>query len=129
MARLDEFIAFRATIQLLKETGQSEIIEKVYQQCKNQDELAPEQLENFVKQIYKPFTPEQISDKIAAMLKTADIKAEINVIFQSIENLHEACPKNPGDWYFTGNYPTPGGIKVVNRAFINFYEGKKSRAY
>ena len=129
MARLDEFIAFRATIELLKETGQSEIIEKVYQQCKNQDELAPEQLENFVKQIYKPFTPEQISDKIAAMLKTADIKAEINVIFQSIENLHEACPKNPGDWYFTGNYPTPGGIKVVNRAFINFYEGKKSRAY
>ncbi|MCB0472054.1 MAG: amidophosphoribosyltransferase [Flavobacteriaceae bacterium] len=129
MAKLDEFIAFKATIELLKETGRYHIVDEVYKKCKKQDELGNEAPENYVKAIYEPFTPEQISDKIAQMLKTAEINAEIKVIFQTIENLHQACPKNPGDWYFTGNYPTPGGIKVVNRAFVNFYEGKKTRAY
>ena len=129
MAKLEEFIAFRATIQLLKETKQEYILDEVYKKCKKQDNLEDHLIENYVREIYKPFTPEQISDKIAQMLKTENINAEINVIFQSIENLHKACTKNSGDWYFTGNYPTTGGTKVVNRAFINFYEGISKRAY
>ncbi|MEZ4842037.1 MAG: amidophosphoribosyltransferase [Flavobacteriaceae bacterium] len=129
MAKLDEFIAFKATLELLKETNQYHIVDEVYQKCKKQHEIAEDKLENYVKDIYKPFTPEQISDKIAEMLKTDDIKAEIRIIYQSIENLHKACPKNAGDWYFSGNYPTIGGTKVVNRAFINFYEGNNKRAY
>ena len=129
MAKLEEFIAFRATIQLLKETDQENILDEVYKNCKKQDTLEDHLIENYVREIYKPFTPEQISDKIAQMLKTENINAEINVIFQSIENLHKACTKNAGDWYFTGNYPTIGGTKVVNRAFINFYEGISKRAY
>ncbi len=129
MAKLEEFIAFKATLQLLKETDQEYILDEVYKKCKNQYALEDHLIENYVREIYKPFTPEQISDKIAQMLKTETINAEINVIFQSIENLHKACTKNAGDWYFTGNYPTIGGTKVVNRAFINFYEGVNKRAY
>ncbi len=129
MAKLEEFIAFKATLELLKETNQTHIIEEVYQKCKLQDSLEDHLIENYVRDFYKPFTAEQISDKIAQMLKTETINADIKVIFQSIENLHEACPKNAGDWYFTGNYPTIGGTKVVNRAFINFYEGNNKRAY
>jgi len=129
MAKLEEFIAFKATLKLLKETNQYHIVEEVYQKCKNQDDLETHLIENYVREIYKPFTAEQISDKIAQMLKTESINAEIVVIFQSIENLHLACPKNAGDWYFTGHYPTIGGTKVVNRAFVNFYEGKNKRAY
>ncbi|MDJ0646799.1 MAG: class II glutamine amidotransferase [Flavobacteriaceae bacterium] len=129
MARIDEFIAFKAAIALLKETNQYHIVEEVYKKCKNQDHVPEGELENYVRAIYKPFTPGQISDKIAEMLKTEDIKADVKVIFQSIEGLHEACPDHLGDWYFTGKYPTPGGTKVVNRAFMNFYEGKKRRAY
>ena len=129
MAKLEEFIAFKATLQLLKETDQEYILDEVYKKCKNQYTLEDHLIENYVREIYKPFTPEQISDKIAQMLKTETINAEINVIFQSIENLHKACTKNAGDWYFTGNYPTIGGTKVVNRAFINFYEGINKRAY
>jgi amidophosphoribosyltransferase len=127
MARIDEFIAFKATLELLKESGQSNVIDAVYEKCKaNEENPNPE---NYVKEFYAPFTPEQISDKIAEMLKTEDISAEVEIIFQSIENLHKACPNHTGDWYFTGNFPTPGGIRVVNRAFVNFYEGKKERAY
>ena len=127
MARIDEFIAFKATLELLKETGQYHIIEDVYQKCKaSLNELNPE---NYVKEVYAPFTPEQISDKIAQLLKTDTIKADIKIIFQSIKNLHRACPNHTGDWYFTGDFPTPGGMKVVNKAFVNFYEGKKERAY
>ena len=127
MARIDEFIAFKATLELLKETGQSNVVDQVYEKCKeNEDNPSPE---NYVKQFYAPFTPEQISDKIAEMLRTEEIGAEVEIIFQSIENLHRACPNNTGDWYFTGNFPTPGGMRVVNRAFVNFYEGKKERAY
>jgi len=129
MAKLEEFIAFKATIALLKETDQYHIVEEVYQKCKKQDSLDEHLIENYVREIYNPFTADQISDKIAQMLKTDSINAEIKVIFQSIENLHIACPKNAGDWYFTGIYPTIGGTKVVNRAFINFYEGKNKRAY
>ncbi|MCF6223525.1 MAG: amidophosphoribosyltransferase [Flavobacteriaceae bacterium] len=127
MARLEEFIAFKATLALLKDTNQYHIIDEVYQKCvANAD---GENTENYVKAIYAPFSAEQISDKIAELLKTKDISAEIKIIFQSIDNLHKACPNNLGDWYFTGNFPTKGGMKVVNRAFINFYEGKKERAY
>ncbi|MCF6348143.1 MAG: amidophosphoribosyltransferase [Flavobacteriaceae bacterium] len=129
MAKLEEFIAFKATLELLKETNQTHIIEEIYQNCKQQDSMEDHLIENYVRDFYKPFTAEQISDKIAQMLKTETINADIKVIFQSIENLHEACPKNAGDWYFTGNYPTIGGTKVVNRAFINFYEGNNKRAY
>ncbi|MET2986401.1 amidophosphoribosyltransferase [Aureibaculum conchae] len=129
MAKLEEFIAFKATLELLKETNQYEIVESVYKKCKQQNKLKENEVENYVKEIYNPFTAEQISDKIAQMLKTETINAEIKVIFQPLKNLHKACPKNAGDWYFSGDYPTVGGTKVVNRAFINFYEGNNKRAY
>ena len=129
MARLDDLIAFKATVELLKETQNGGIINKVYSQCKAQENLPKEKIQNYVKAIYKPFTPEQISHKIAQMLKLEHIQTDIEVIYQRIENLHLACPNHLGDWYFTGNYPTPGGNRVVNRAFINFIENKKDRAY
>ncbi len=127
MARIDEFIAFKATLELLKERNLYHIIDEVYKKCK--DSLNQEHTENYVKEIYAPFTPEEISDKIADLLRTENIKSEVKIIFQSIEDLHKACPNDTGDWYFTGDFPTPGGIKVVNKAFMNFYEGKKERAY
>ena len=127
MARLEEFIAFRATLELLKDTNRYHIIEEIYQKCKENIENGNP--ENYVKAMYDPFTADQISDKIAEMLKTEEINSEVKIIFQSIDTLHKACPNNPGDWYFTGNYPTKGGMKVVNKAFINFYEGVKERAY
>ena len=127
MARIDEFIAFKATLELLKDTGQYGIVEEVYKKCRQS--LDQEHPDNHVKEIYAPFTAEQISDKIAELLKTDNIKSEVKIIFQSIENLHRACPNDLGDWYFTGDFPTAGGMKVVNKAFINFYEGRKERAY
>ncbi|MGY0426126.1 MAG: amidophosphoribosyltransferase [Polaribacter sp.] len=129
MARIDAFIAFKAAIELLKDTKQYAIVDKVYKKAKEQQLNADTEIVNFVKEIYLPFTTEQISGKIAEMLKTENIKAEIEVIYQSVENLHKACPDNLGDWYFTGDYPTPGGHRVVNEAFINFYEGNNKRAY
>lgn len=129
MAKLGDFIAFRAAIELLKETGQDNIINEVYKKSKAQESLPKEEIRNFVKEIYEPFTTNQISDKIAQMLKTIEIKAELKIVFQSIENLHKACPDHLGDWYFTGDYPTPGGNKVVSRSFINFIEGRNIRAY
>jgi amidophosphoribosyltransferase len=129
MAKLNDFIAFRATIALLKDTGKEEIINEVYRKSKSQQHLPKEKIINYVKEIYKPFTPDQISNKIAQLLKTSDIKAEVNIIYQSIENLHIAVPNDLGDWYFTGDYPTPGGNKVVNTSFINYIEGKNERAY
>ena len=129
MAKLEDFIAFKATLELLKEFNKTHILDEIYKKCKTQDSIADDHLENYVREMYKPFTAEQISDKIAQLLKTKDIKADVKVIFQSIEGLHKACTKNEGDWYFTGKYPTIGGTKVVNRAFINFYEGKNKRAY
>jgi amidophosphoribosyltransferase len=127
MARIDEFIAFKATLELLKDTDQYHIVEQVYKKCK--ESIHEDRPQNYVKEIYAPFTAAEISDKIAELLKTEHINAKVKIIFQSIENLHKACPNDTGDWYFTGDFPTPGGIKVVNKAFVNFYEGKKERAY
>ena len=129
MANLEGLVAFRAALSLLKDAGKYELIEKVYAKCKAQENYEDSEVENFVKEIYAPFSATQISEKIATLLCADGIKAEVKIIFQTIENLHHACPKNLGDWYFTGNYPTDGGNRVVNQAFINFYEGKKERAY
>lgn len=129
MAKLEGLIAFQAAIELLKERNQYHIVEEVYQKCKAQEKLKDAEVLNFVTEIYAPFTDTEISNKIAEMLHPEDIKAEIKIIFQTVANLHLACPKNLGDWYFTGDYPTPGGNRVVNRAFMNFYEGKDARAY
>ena len=124
MTRLSEFVAFRAAVELLHDTHQESIINTVYLKCKKQEGLPKEEIKNFVKEIYKPFSAEQISEKIAKLLTPKDTKAEIFVIFQTIEDLHTAIPNHTGDWYFTGNYPTPGGNKVVNKSFINYCEGK-----
>lgn len=129
MARIDAFIAFKAALELLKDHDKYHIVEDVYKKCIAQKSKKDEDIINYVKEIYGSFKPEEISAKIAEMLKTEDIKAEVEVIYQSIEGLHKACPDNLGDWYFTGNYPTPGGMRVVNQAFINFYEGNDERAY
>jgi len=129
MAKLSEFIAFQAAIALLKETNQKSVINEVYKKCKEQELLPPEQMKNYVKMIYKPFTPEEISQKIAELLTAKDIKAEVQILFQNIEDLHISCPNNLGDWYFTGDYPTPGGNRVANRSFINFVEGRDERGY
>jgi amidophosphoribosyltransferase len=129
MAKMGDFIAFEAAISLLHETGQSDVIESVYEQCKAQVSYPKEEVKNVVQGIYAPFSDEQISKKIAELLTPAAINAEIEIIFQRVENLHKACPNHLGDWYFTGNYPTPGGNKVVNRAFINWKENKNQRAY
>lgn len=129
MAKLGDFVAFRAAIELLKETGKETVINDVYKKSKSQENLPKEQIVNYVKEIYKPFTPEEISAKISELLKSKEVKAEVEIIFQTIENLHAACPNDTGDWYFTGKYPTPGGNKVVNKSFINFIEGKNQRAY
>ncbi|MCY2686424.1 amidophosphoribosyltransferase [Salinimicrobium sp. TH3] len=129
MARLENLVAFQAALALLKESDQLHIVEEVYEKCKKQVDLDDKEVKNFVKEIYAPFTDEQISDKIAELLSDESIKAEVKIIFQTVENLHKACPKNLGDWYFTGDYPTFGGNRVVNRAFINFFEGSTERAY
>ncbi len=129
MAKLTDFIAFRATIALLKETRQEHIINEVYRLCKAQENLPKEEVVNHVKAIYKPFTAEQISERIARMVTSPDVKAKVSIVYQSIENLHKAIPGHTGDWYFTGDYPTPGGNKVVNKSFINYIEGRNERAY
>lgn len=129
MARIGDFIAFKAALELLKETNQYHIVEEVYQKAIAQRGQQDDAIVNYVKEIYAPFSRVEISAKIAEMLKTKDIKAEVEVIYQSVENLHKACPDNLGDWYFTGDYPTDGGHRVVNEAFINFYEGNDKRAY
>jgi amidophosphoribosyltransferase len=129
MAILGKFVAFEAAIALLKERKQSNVIDEVYRKCKEQQHLPKEEMVNYLKDIYKPFTDEQISAKIAELLKPDDCKAEVEIVYQTVDNLHIACPNDLGDWYFTGDYPTPGGNKVVNTAFINFIEGIKGRAY
>lgn len=129
MAKLEGLIAFQAAHELLKERGLEHIVEDVYKKCKAQENLPDTEVVNHVTEFYAPFSDQEISDKIAQMLSSENIKAEVKIIFQSVENLHKACPKNLGDWYFTGDYPTPGGNRVVNRAFINFYEGNDARAY
>lgn len=129
MAKMGDFIAFEATIQLLRDTNQTSIIDEVYKKCLEQVNLPKEQVRNYVKEIYAPFTDEQVSAKIAELLTPPTIKAKVEIVFQSVENLHVACPNHLGDWYFTGNYPTPGGNKVVNKAFINWVEKRNERAY
>ena len=129
MARLEGLIAFQATMELLKERNLYHIVDEVYLKCKAQENLKDSEVVNYVTDIYAPFSDMEISDKIAELLNSDDVKAEVKIIFQSVSNLHIACPKNLGDWYFTGDYPTPGGNRVVNKAFMNFYEGKNARAY
>ena len=129
MANLESLVAFNAALELLKENNKYNLVEEVYNKCKAQVNLADKDVQNFVKEIYDQFTTEQISSKISELLTDASVNAEVEIIFQSVENLHKACPEHLGDWYFTGNYPTVGGNRVVNRAFINFYEGNKERAY
>jgi amidophosphoribosyltransferase len=129
MAKLEDLIAFRAMLELLKENDKYHLVEEVYKKCLEQVQLEDKEVRNFVKELYNQFSAEQISDKIAELICDPSVKTEVKTIFQTIENLHIACPKNLGDWYFTGNYPTVGGNRVVNRAFINFYEGNNKRAY
>jgi amidophosphoribosyltransferase len=129
MAKMGDFIAFDAAIALLKEQGKTSVIEEVYNKSKAQENAPKEQIVNFVKEIYAPFTPEEISDKIAQLLTPESINATVQIVYQTVADLHKACPENTGDWYFTGDYPTPGGNKVVNKAFINYIEGKNERAY
>jgi amidophosphoribosyltransferase len=129
MAKLEGLVAFKAALELLKERNLYHVVDEVYAKCKAQEHLKDTELVNYVTAIYAPFQPQEVSDKIAEMLSSSDIKAEVKIIFQTVEDLHIACPKNLGDWYFTGDYPTPGGNRVVSRAFMNFYEGKDARAY
>jgi amidophosphoribosyltransferase len=129
MAKLGDFIAFQAAIALHHDRGKEQIIQDVYKKCKEQENLPKELVKNYVQEIYAPFSADEIADKIAFLLTPEDTNAEIQIIFNTVENLHKACPNNLGDWYFTGNYPTPGGNKVVNKAFINYIEGKNERAY
>ena len=129
MAKLTEFIAFKAAIELLKDTHQEGIINEVYKKAKSQQGMKKERIRNYVLEIYQPFTPEKISEKITELLTPHDIKSKVSILFQTIEDLHEAIPNHSGDWYFTGNYPTPGGNKIVNQAFLNYIEGRNVRAY
>jgi amidophosphoribosyltransferase len=129
MSRMGEFVAFEAAISLLKDTDREDVIVNVYNKCKDSQGLPKEQVENFVKAIYEPFTDQEISDRIAKIITPPNINAEVQVIYQTLDNLHIACPDHLGDWYFSGDYPTPGGNKVVNRAFVNWMEGKNQRAY
>ena len=129
MAKISDFIVFQAAIALLKETRQESVINDVYRKCKEQERLPKEQIQNYVKGIYAPFTYEQVSDKVSQLVTPPGINAKVKVVFQNIENLHAACPEHRGDWYFTGDYPTPGGNKVVNKTFINYIEGRNERGY
>ena len=129
MANLDSLIAFKATLELLKDKDQYSMVKEVYDKCKKQVGNADIEIKNYVKDIYNMFTADEISEKIAEILSVNVQNAKVKIIYQSIENLHQACPNHTGDWYFTGKYPTPGGNRVVNNAFINFYEGNKKRAY
>jgi amidophosphoribosyltransferase len=129
MSKLGDFIAFRAAIELLKEGGKEDCLKEVYERCKELQRLDQLHTENVVQNVYKPFTTEQISNKIAELITPKGLTVPVQVIYQTIDSLHEACPTNTGDWYFTGNYPTPGGNRVVNKAFINYMEGKNVRGY
>lgn len=124
MSRMEEFIAFKAAMALIRERGMSYVIDSVYQKCKAQEHLPKEETVNYVKEIYAPFTDEEISAKIAELLRPEGLKAEVEIVYQTVEAMHRAIPDHPGDWYFTGNYPTPGGNRLVSKAFINYYEGR-----
>jgi len=129
MAKLGDFIAFQAAISLLKERGMEKVVDEVYQKCKQQENLPKNEIKNFVKEIYDPFSAVEISKKISDLLTPKDIKAEVQILYQSLSGLHKAIPEHSGDWYFSGNYPTAGGNRVVNKSFIYYVEGKNKRAY
>lgn len=124
MSRMGEFIAFRAAMTLLKERGMQDVVDEVYRKCKAQDSLPKEEVPNYVKEIYAPFSDSEVAAKIAELLTPASVKAEVEIVYQSVEDMHQAIPYHPGDWYFTGDYPTPGGNRLVNKAFVNYYEGR-----
>ena len=127
MSRMGDFVAFRAVIELLKDNGKDYLLGEVYEACLRS--VNEERPKNYVQQLYNQFTDEQISQKISEIVRPADMKAEVQVVFQTVDNLHKAIPHHEGDWYFTGNYPTVGGTRVANRAYVNFMEGKLVRAY
>jgi amidophosphoribosyltransferase len=129
MAKLGDLIAFKAAVALLRDNGKELLLNEIYEKAKAEIQKPVTDIRNLVKEIYKSFSPEMISGKIASLLKSEDINSDLEIVFQSIEGLHEACPGHTGDWYFTGNYPTPGGNKVVNQSFINYMEGRNERAY
>ncbi len=129
MSKMGDFIAFRAAVELMKERGKEACLQELYEKCKEMQRMGLLHTENVVRQVYKPFTTEEISDKIARLITPPEIETPVQVIYQTIESLHKACPTNTGDWYFTGNYPTPGGNRVVNKAFMNYMEGKNVRGY
>lgn len=129
MTKLTDFVAFQAAIELLRDAGKDDLIDEVYRLSKDQQNLPSEQIVNYVQDIYRPFTPDEISAKITALLKPEDLKSDVEIVYQTIENLHKACPGHTGDWYFTGNYPTPGGNKVVNTSFVNYIESRNQRSY
>jgi len=129
MAKLSDFIAFRAAVELLNETGRASLIDKVYEDALSENRKPVDEIRNMVREIYRPFCPDEISARIASMLRNENINSEVRIVFQSIEGLHKACPGHSGDWYFTGNYPTPGGNRVANQSFINYFEGKNVRSY
>jgi len=129
MAKLGDFIAFKAAVELLKDRGMESKMKEVYESARAELKKPVSEMKNVVKEIYNPFTTEEISHKISQMLKSDEITSEVEIVFQSVEGLHEACPGHTGDWYFTGDYPTPGGNKVVNQSFVNFMEGRNVRAY
>ena len=129
MSKLGDFIAFKAAVELMKERGMEQQMDECYAKCKEMKRTNELHKENIVRQVYKRFTTEEISNKIAELITPKDLEIPVRVIFQTIEDLHESCPTNTGDWYFTGNYPTPGGNRVVNKAFMNYMEGKNVRGY
>ena len=129
MAKMGDFIAFKAAIELIKDSGKESLLQTVYNEAVSELKKPVEEMKNVVKKIYKPFCPDEVSGKIASMLKSDDIKTEVEIVYQSIEGLHAACPGHLGDWYFTGDYPTPGGNKVVNQSYVNYMEGRNIRAY
>jgi len=129
MSKMKDFVAFRALVELLRDNGKEALLDEAYQRCKAQEHLTKEEMKNEVKALYDEFSADEISRKIAEIVTPKGIKPKVEVIYQTIEGLHHACPKHTGDWYFTGNFPTPGGNRVINRAFINFMEKKDVRAY
>lgn len=129
MAKLGDFIAFQAAISLLRKAGKESLIDLVYEKCKNQENLAKSKIENYVSEIYAPFSYHEVSEEISRLLTPPEVTCPVEILFQELDGLHQACPNHPGDWYFSGKYPTPGGNRVVNKAFINYYEGKNERAY
>ena len=129
MSKMNEFIAFRAAIELLKERNMEHVIDDVYNKSLAQSKKNKEEIVNYVKEIYAPFTDDEISDKMTEMLTDDTIKAKVKIVFQTIEDLHVACPNNAGDWYFSGDYPTPGGNRMVNNAFIKYIQGKENHSY